>query len=130
MKRLHTQDALRILRGLEALLNYYLPAIFVVGHLVRSCTWAGRADGSTGIVATCARQRRVECKEKVAQRDATILAALDGCGLLPNPNPKKLTVDVIHRVGREDFTEKNRLRAPVLWTQKTVYVHGFFLRKP
>ena len=65
MKRLHMQDALRILRGLEALLNY-LPAIFVLGHLVRSCTWAGRSDGSTGIVATCALQRCVECKEQVA----------------------------------------------------------------
>ena len=49
---LNTQDGLRILRGLGSLLNYYLPAIFVVGHLVRNCTWAGRADG-TGIVATC-----------------------------------------------------------------------------
>ena len=28
---LNTQDALRILQGLESLLNYYLPAIFVVG---------------------------------------------------------------------------------------------------
>ena len=55
---LNTQDGLRILRGLESLLNYYLPAIFVVGHLVRNCTWAGRADGS-GIVATCVLQRCV-----------------------------------------------------------------------
>ena len=38
-----------------------------------------------------------ECKEKVAQRDATILAALGRCGLLPNPTPKKLTVDVLKR---------------------------------
>ena len=36
-----------------------------------------------------------ECKEKVAQRDATIFAALDRCSLLPNPTPKKLTVDVL-----------------------------------
>ena len=36
-----------------------------------------------------------ECKEKVAQRDATIFAALDRCGLLPNPTPKKLSVDVL-----------------------------------
>ena len=55
---LNTQDGLRILRGLESHLNYYLPAIFVVGHLVRNCTWAGRADG-TGIVATCVLQRCV-----------------------------------------------------------------------
>ena len=34
----------------------YLPAIFVVGHLVRSCTWAGRADG-LGMVGTCVLQR-------------------------------------------------------------------------
>ena len=27
--------------------------------------------------------------------DATIFAALDRCGLLPNPIPKKLTVDVL-----------------------------------
>ena len=55
---LNTQDGLRILRGLESLLNYYLPAIFVVGHLVRSCTWAGRANRS-GIVATCVLRRCV-----------------------------------------------------------------------
>ena len=54
----NTQDGLRILRGLESLLNYYLPAIFVVGHLGRNCTWVGRADG-TGIVATCVLQRCV-----------------------------------------------------------------------
>ena len=49
---LNTQDGLRILWGLECFLNHYLQAIFVVGHLVRNCTWAGRADGS-GVVATC-----------------------------------------------------------------------------
>ena len=49
---------MRILWGLEYLLNCYLPAIFVVGHLVRNCTWAGRAD-RTGIVATCVLQRCV-----------------------------------------------------------------------
>ena len=52
----NTRDGLRILPGLESLLNYYLPAIFVVAHLVRSCTWDGRSDGS-GIVATCVLQR-------------------------------------------------------------------------
>ena len=36
-----------------------------------------------------------ECKEKVAQRDATIFAALNRCSLLPNPTPKNLTVDVL-----------------------------------
>ena len=55
---LNTQDGLRILRGLESLLNYYLSAVFVVGHLVRNCTWARRADG-TSIVATCVLQRCV-----------------------------------------------------------------------
>ena len=55
---LNTQNGLCFLRGLEFLLNYYLPAIFVVGHLVRNCTWAGRADG-TCIVATCVLQRCV-----------------------------------------------------------------------
>ena len=35
---LKTQDGLRILGGLESLLNYYLPAIVAVGHLVRNCT--------------------------------------------------------------------------------------------
>ena len=55
---LNTQDWLRNLRGLESLLNCYLAAIFVVGHLVHSCTWAGRADGS-GIVASCVLQRCV-----------------------------------------------------------------------
>ena len=54
----NTQDGLRILRGLESLLIYYLPAIFVVAHLVRSCTWAGRANGSL-IVATCVLPRCV-----------------------------------------------------------------------
>ena len=54
----NTHDGLRILRGLESLLYYYLPAIFVAGHLVRSCTWAGCAGGS-GIVATCVLQRCV-----------------------------------------------------------------------
>ena len=55
---LNTQDGLRTLRGLESLLNYYLLAIFLVGHLVRNYTWAGRAD-ETGIVATCVLQRCV-----------------------------------------------------------------------
>ena len=55
---LNTQDGLHILRGLESLLNCYLSAIFVLGHLVRNCTWARRADG-TGIVATCVLQRCV-----------------------------------------------------------------------
>ena len=36
-----------------------------------------------------------ECKEKAAQRDVTIFAALDRCSLLPNPTPKKLNVDVL-----------------------------------
>ena len=39
---LNTKDGLRKFRGLESLLNYCLLAIFVVGHLVRNCTWAGR----------------------------------------------------------------------------------------
>ena len=55
---LNTQDGLRILRGLVSLLNSYLPAIFVVGHLVPNCNWTGRADG-TGIVATCVLRRCV-----------------------------------------------------------------------
>ena len=55
---LNTHDGLRILRGPESLLNYYLAAIFVVGHLVHNCTWARRADRS-GIVATCVLQRYV-----------------------------------------------------------------------
>ena len=36
-----------------------------------------------------------ECKEKVAQRDATIFAAFDRCSLLPKRTPKKLNVDVL-----------------------------------
>ena len=55
---LNTQDGLRILRSLGSLLNYYLLAIFVLGHLVRDCTWARRANGSS-IVATCVLQRCV-----------------------------------------------------------------------
>ena len=55
---LNTRDGLRILRGLECLLNYSLLAICVVGHFVRSCTWARRADGS-GLVATCVLHRCV-----------------------------------------------------------------------
>ena len=47
-----------IFRGLNALPNYYIPAILVVGHLVRSCTWAARTHGS-GIITTCALQRFV-----------------------------------------------------------------------
>ena len=55
---LKIQDGLRMLRGLEAFLDYYLPAIFVVGHLVRSCISVGCANGY-GIVATCLLQRCV-----------------------------------------------------------------------
>ena len=54
----NTKDGLRKFWGPESLLNYCLPAIFVVRHLVRSCTWAGRADRS-GIVATCVLRRCV-----------------------------------------------------------------------
>ena len=51
---LTTHDGLRLLRGLESLLNCYLLAIFVVGQIVRSCTWARRGSD---IVATCVLQR-------------------------------------------------------------------------
>ena len=53
---LNKQDGLRILLGQKPLLHYYLPAIFVVGHLVRNCTWARHSDGSC-IVATCVLRR-------------------------------------------------------------------------
>ena len=55
---LNAHDGLRILRGMESLLNYYLRAIFVVGHLVCSCTWAER-DYWSAIAATRVLQRRV-----------------------------------------------------------------------
>ena len=62
-----TRDGLHILPGLESLLNRYVPAIFVVGHLVRTCTWAGRAEGS-GMVATCVLQRCVSLLVDLAGR--------------------------------------------------------------
>ena len=43
---LNTHHLWRILGRPESLLNYYLPAIFVVEHLVSNCTWALGADGS------------------------------------------------------------------------------------
>ena len=55
---LHTQDRLRMLWRLDGLLNYYPPTMFVVGRLMRSLIWAGRAAAS-GTVATCALQRCV-----------------------------------------------------------------------
>ena len=38
--------SLVLLRGLRALLFYYIPAVFKLGVLVRNCTWAGRGRGS------------------------------------------------------------------------------------
>ena len=64
---LNTQDGLSILPGPISLLNYYLASIFVVGHLVHNCTWAGRANGS-GIVARCLLQRCVGLLVDVAGR--------------------------------------------------------------
>lgn len=37
---------LRVLRGLESLLAFYVPALFGLGVLVRQCTWEGRPDQS------------------------------------------------------------------------------------
>ena len=37
---------LAVLVGLRNLLNFYLPAVFRLGYLVRTCTWDGRASGS------------------------------------------------------------------------------------
>ena len=41
---------LKILKALQALVSFYLPAIFRVGYLVRCCTWEGRAARSSGNV--------------------------------------------------------------------------------
>jgi hypothetical protein len=35
-----------ILKGLKDLLDFYLPAVFRIGYLVRCCTWEGRARGT------------------------------------------------------------------------------------
>ena len=37
---------LNILEGLQVLLSFYLPLVFRIGYLVRSCTWEGRARGT------------------------------------------------------------------------------------
>ena len=37
---------LNLLEGLDSLLNYFVPALFQVGHCVRSCTWEGRTPKS------------------------------------------------------------------------------------
>ena len=37
---------LNILEGLQVLLSFYLPLVFRIGYLVRSCTWEGRACGT------------------------------------------------------------------------------------
>ena len=68
-----TQAGLRILWGLESLLDYYLLAIFVVGHLVRNRTPGRRADGS-GIVATCVLKR---CVGLLVDRAGPIVAKMD-----------------------------------------------------
>ena len=70
---------------MESLLNYYLPAIFVVEHLVRNCTWAGCADWS-GIVAMCVLQR---CVGLLVDLAGPAAAKMDnvrtiGCALLYN----------------------------------------------
>jgi hypothetical protein len=35
-----------ILQALHRLLNFYIPAVFHVGYLVRCCTWEGRPAGT------------------------------------------------------------------------------------
>lgn len=37
---------LNILEGLHVLLTFFLPAVFRIGYLVRSCTWEGRDRGT------------------------------------------------------------------------------------
>ena len=37
---------LKIVKGLQILLDYWLPAAFRIGYLVRSCCWEGRQQGS------------------------------------------------------------------------------------
>lgn len=37
---------LKVLAALDALLHFYLPAVFRVGHKVRCCTWEGRVAGT------------------------------------------------------------------------------------
>jgi hypothetical protein len=37
---------MEILRGIDSLINFYLPACFRVGYLVRCCTWDGRPAGT------------------------------------------------------------------------------------
>ena len=46
------------MRGVQALLDYYVPALFVLGHDVRELTWQGRAGGTVkGNVARRVLQR-------------------------------------------------------------------------
>ena len=40
------EHCLRQMEAMEALVNHYVPALFVIGHLVRECNWNGR-DAST-----------------------------------------------------------------------------------
>ena len=68
-----TQVSLRILQGLDVLLNYHLPATFVLGHLVRNCTGAGCAN-DYGIAATCALHR---CVALLVDLASTTAAKMD-----------------------------------------------------
>ena len=52
---------MEILRGIDSLINFYLPACFRVGYFVRCCTWDGRPAGTAefamNVVQQCCGQR-------------------------------------------------------------------------
>jgi len=37
---------LKVLKALQILLQFFLPAVFRIGYKVRCCTWEGRASGT------------------------------------------------------------------------------------
>jgi hypothetical protein len=41
------QTLLNILKGLQSLVYFYLPAVFRIGYLSRNCTWEGREEKSS-----------------------------------------------------------------------------------
>ena len=46
VKQLYIAFEYVVVRGLQTLLYYYVPALFYIGHQVRRLTWEGGADGT------------------------------------------------------------------------------------
>ena len=51
-----TKTGIRTLEGLRLLLDEYVPGLFIVGQLVRECTWTGRQAGSGHLAHTILRR--------------------------------------------------------------------------